>query len=141
MCSITLKYLLIIALLANFSEAFHWPSRSKVKISTTNRLSNNKNLTVNCNCNFKRKDLIIHVIPNGETYEFTVKNRIWPGSTFCSCRFLFDDQLHIFSVYHQKTDKNVCLGHCQWEITESGPRLVTYNDRGELDSRWFFWNE
>ncbi|KAK9700233.1 hypothetical protein RND81_08G225400 [Saponaria officinalis] len=139
MCTITLKYLLIIALLANFSEAFHWPSRSKVNISITNTFYHpNTNLTVNCKS--KHKDLNIHVIPNGETYEFTVKNRIW-GSTFYYCRFSFDDKSYNFKVYNQKTDKGLCLGHCRWEMTEEYPFLITYNDRGERYGHFFYWDE
>ncbi|KAK9700234.1 hypothetical protein RND81_08G225500, partial [Saponaria officinalis] len=131
--SITLKFLFIIALLANLSEGFFLTS--KVQISITNSLSNNKKLIIHCKS--KNKDLNIHVIQKGETYEFKVENSFW-GRTLYFCGFKFDHKLHMFDIYVQSRDDDNCLGYCEWEITESGPCL-TYNPHRGIYTYCFYW--
>ncbi|PIN25337.1 hypothetical protein CDL12_01920 [Handroanthus impetiginosus] len=100
------------------------------------RVYNNlgKDIDLNLHCKSKDDDLGVHLLRNGDCFEWKFHPNII-GTTLFYCDMKWQNVTGDFDIYVAQRDEERCL-NCVWQVSQDGVR--GYNEEG-VEQIWFRW--
>ncbi|KAL8141672.1 hypothetical protein V2J09_014704 [Rumex salicifolius] len=134
--TLSLALILVLAIDSFTTTTAIWPFKTYVTVQIRNWMASKANLQVQCK-DRHHHDLGVKQLSYLELFNFKFQLPFMLVAQY-TCNFTWNGESHLFDVYVQLRDAEVCEKFCDWIVVESGPCL--HNPDNDIYNKCYHWN-